>query len=63
VVDSVSDVLSIPQSDIQAAPDFGGQVDVRFISGIAKAGDKLVVLLDIDRVLIGDDPGDGGVGG
>ena len=62
VVDSVSDVLSIPQSDIQAAPDFGGQVDVRFISGIAKAGDKLVVLLDIDRVLIGDDPGDGGDG-
>jgi purine-binding chemotaxis protein CheW len=63
VVDSVSDVLNIPQADIQAAPDFGSQVDVRFISGIAKAGEKLVVLLDIDRVLAGEEPVDGGVGG
>jgi chemotaxis signal transduction protein len=38
-------------------------VDVRFISGIAKAGEKLVVLLDIDRVLAGEEPVDGGVGG
>jgi purine-binding chemotaxis protein CheW len=60
VVDSVSDVLNIPQSDIQPAPNFGGQVDVRFISGIAKAGEKLVVLLDIDRVLVGDEVVDGG---
>ena len=60
VVDSVSDVLNIPQADIQPAPDFGGQVDVRFISGIAKAGEKLVVLLDIDRVLVGDEVVDGG---
>ena len=53
-MDAVSDVLNIPKADIQATPDFGAQVDARFISGMAKAGDKLVVLLDIDRVL-GDD--------
>ena len=51
VVDAVSDVLNIPQSDIQPAPDFGGQVHTRLINGMAKAGDKLVVLLDIDKVL------------
>ena len=51
IVDAVSDVLNIPKTDIQATPDFGAQVDARFISGMAKAGDKLVVLLDIDRVL------------
>jgi len=51
IVDGVSDVLNIPKTDIQATPDFGAQVDARFISGMAKAGDKLVVLLDIDRVL------------
>lgn len=51
VVDAVSDVLSIPAQDIQATPDFGAQVDARFISGMAKAGDRLVVLLDIDKVL------------
>ena len=50
IVDAVSDVLNIPKTDIQATPDFGAQVDARFISGMAKAGDKLVVLPDIDRV-------------
>lgn len=51
VVDAVSDVLNIPTQDVQATPDFGAQVDARFISGMAKAGEKLVVLLDIDKVL------------
>jgi purine-binding chemotaxis protein CheW len=51
VVDAVSDVLSIPKTDIQETPDFGAQVDAGFISGMAKAGDRLVVLLDIERVL------------
>ena len=55
VVDGVSDVLNIPKDDIQAAPDFGAEVDARFINGMAKAGEKLVVLLDIDKVLIGDE--------
>jgi purine-binding chemotaxis protein CheW len=52
IVDAVSDVLNIPQADIQPTPDFGGQVETRFISGLAKAGEKLVVLLDIDKLLI-----------
>jgi purine-binding chemotaxis protein CheW len=56
IVDAVSDVLNIPRGDIQATPDFGAHVDARFISGLAKAGDKLVVLLDIDRVLGGAEP-------
>ncbi|HEY3064472.1 MAG TPA: chemotaxis protein CheW [Methylomirabilota bacterium] len=55
VVDAVSDVLKIPHAEIQAAPDFGAAVDARFISGMAKAGDKLVVLLDIERVLGGEE--------
>jgi purine-binding chemotaxis protein CheW len=55
IVDAVSDVLNIPKSDIQATPDFGASVDARFINGMAKAGEKLVVLLNIDRVLGGDE--------
>ena len=55
VVDAVSDVLNIPKADIQPTPDFGAEVDVRFINGMAKAGEKLVVLLDIDRVLGGEE--------
>jgi purine-binding chemotaxis protein CheW len=55
IVDAVSDVLNIPKGDVQATPDFGGQVDARYINGMAKTGDKLVVLLDIDRVMGGVD--------
>ena len=51
IVDAVSDVLNIPKSDIQETPDFGAQVEARFISGMAKAGEKLVVLVDIDKVV------------
>jgi purine-binding chemotaxis protein CheW len=61
VVDAVSDVLNIPPRDLQPTPDFGAQVDAAFISGMAKTGEKLVVLLDLDRVLSGDASGLGGV--
>ena len=51
VVDAVSDVLDIAAKDIQPPPNFGIRVDTSFIQSIAKSGDKLITLLDIDRVL------------
>jgi len=55
VVDAVSDVLDIEKKDIQSAPDFGNMIDVAFLNGIGKSGDKLVSLLDIDRLLLDSD--------
>ncbi|MEC4889544.1 MAG: chemotaxis protein CheW [Nitrospira sp.] len=52
VVDAVSDVLNIDRKDIQAAPEFGAKVNVTFLNGIGKSGDRLISLLDIDRLLI-----------
>jgi len=52
VVDAVSDVLDIEAKDIQPAPEFGNKVDVTFLKGIGKSGEKLVSLLDIDRLLL-----------
>lgn len=57
VVDAVSDVLDIAAKEIQPAPNFGAKVDTSFIHSIAKSGDKLITLLDIDRVLSTDDIG------
>lgn len=51
VVDSVSDVLNIDKKDIQPPPQFGAKVDVSFLDGIGNAGDKLVALLDMERLL------------
>ena len=51
LVDAVSDVLDMNAKDIQAPPDMGSSVDITFISGIGSTQDRLVTLLDIDRVL------------
>ncbi len=51
VVDAVRDVLTVTGADIQPTPDLHGQVDTAFLNGLAKAGEKLVILLDIDKVL------------
>jgi purine-binding chemotaxis protein CheW len=52
VVDSVSDVLDIEQKDVQPPPQFGAKVDASFLRGIGKSGDKLIALLDMDRLLL-----------
>lgn len=51
IVDAVSDVLNVAGNDIQPAPELHGQVDTSFINGLARAGEKLVILLDIEKVL------------
>jgi purine-binding chemotaxis protein CheW len=61
-VDRVQEVLDIAGTDIEEAPQFGGSVATDFILGMAKVGDSVKILLDIDRVLahedvsIGSDP-------
>ncbi len=55
VVDAVSDVLDVPPSEMRAAPDLGTRADTRFISGMATIGDRMTVLLDIDRLLAEDE--------
>lgn len=57
VVDSVSDVLSLDAAAIERSPDLGGRVDASLVEGIARTQDRFVVLLDIDRVTVGDLPG------
>jgi purine-binding chemotaxis protein CheW len=55
VVDSVSDVLNIDKKDIQPPPQFGTKMDVSFMSGIGKSGEKLVTLLNMEHLLVDGD--------
>jgi purine-binding chemotaxis protein CheW len=55
VVDSVSDVLDVKATEVKAKPDFGAAVSTDFISGLATVGDRMVMLLDIDRLLSADE--------
>lgn len=54
VVDSVSEVVNIRANDIEDTPSFGTSLDTDIILGMAKAGDSVKILLDIDRVLRGE---------
>ena len=51
VVDGVSEVYSVEREDIQPSPDFGGDVDTRFINGLATMNERMIILLDIDKLL------------
>ena len=53
IVDEVSEVLNIMAVDIEPPPSFGVSVDTAFILGMGKAGNKVIMLLDVDRVLSG----------
>jgi len=55
VVDHVQEVLDIAGEDIEQTPRFGSAVKTDFILGMGKIGDTVKILLDIDRVLAGDD--------
>src|SRR6266702_793909 len=51
-VDAVTDVVSLAPAEIQAVPALGGaHAENGCVSGLARTGDKLLVLLDVDRVL------------
>ncbi|MCW3061924.1 MAG: cheW [Capsulimonas sp.] len=54
IVDSVSEVVNIPLSDIQPAPDFGNSMSSSTLRGMARMGENLIILLDIDIVLLGE---------
>ena len=55
VVDAVSDVLDISDGAVQATPEFSNRVDTRFISGMARADEKLIILLDVDKLVGADE--------
>jgi purine-binding chemotaxis protein CheW len=51
LVDSVSEVLNIKEADIEDAPNFGSHLNTNYILGMAKTGERVKILLEIDRVL------------
>ena len=50
-VDMVNEVLDIRPDEIEPAPSLGDQIQISFISGMAKINNTLLILLDIENVL------------
>ncbi len=51
IVDEVSEVLDVAGDQIEPAPEFGAAVDTAFILGMAKIEDRVIMLLDVDKIL------------
>ena len=51
VVDGVSDVVNISAEDLHQAPDLGAKLSTEYIRGLANVADRMVVLIDIDRLI------------
>jgi purine-binding chemotaxis protein CheW len=51
IVDAVSDVMHLPEESIAATPSFGTRINTDFIKGMGQVSDRLVLVLDINKVL------------
>jgi purine-binding chemotaxis protein CheW len=57
LTDAVSQVLDLPASEIEPPPTFGTGLRVDCLLGMGRQGRKLVLLLDVDRLLSIDEAG------
>lgn len=51
VVDGVSDVLQLAASNIQDAPELGSSIDTEFIEGLATVADRMIILVDMEKMM------------
>jgi purine-binding chemotaxis protein CheW len=55
VVDSVSDVTTLRSDQIRPAPEFAATVDTKYIKGLGTLGERMLIVIDIERLMISQD--------
>jgi len=55
VVDSVSDVIELTPDQIHPKPEFGASMDTRYLIGMATADERMIILVDIERLMSSGD--------
>ncbi|MCL7929267.1 chemotaxis protein CheW [Halomonas llamarensis] len=55
VVDGVSDVMTLTPDQIKPAPEFGVTLSSDFLSGLGSLEDRMLVLVDIDKLLTSEE--------
>jgi purine-binding chemotaxis protein CheW len=55
VVDSVSDVLTLAQDQIKAAPSLSTSLDTRYIMGLGTVDQRMLILVDIEKLMSSKD--------
>lgn len=57
VVDSVSDVITLTPEQIKPAPEIGGAVDTNYLVGLGTVDERMLILVDIDRLMSSNEMG------
>jgi purine-binding chemotaxis protein CheW len=57
VVDSVSDVMQLAPENLRAAPDVDSVIDSDSVIGLGSLGERMLILLDIEKLMSGLDMG------
>ena len=55
LVDKVSEVVSVASDDIEDTPSFGADINTEYLLGVGKAGGRVRLLLDIEKVITASD--------
>lgn len=55
VVDAVSDVIDIDDGEVKPVPDLGAVVDTRYLQGLVSHDERMVMLLDVDKLMRPED--------
>lgn len=55
IVDEASQVLRINDENIEPAPELVAGIDKKYITGVGKLDDKIVLLLDLEYILTDDE--------
>jgi len=55
LADSVQEVIELDPAEIEPPPRLGTKLNTEFIQGMGKRGDKFLIILNIDKVLAGDE--------
>lgn len=57
VVDSVSDVVRLSAEQIRVVPEIGASIDRQFLTGIGTLDERMLILLDIERLMTSTEMG------
>lgn len=57
VVDAASDVVTLAPEQVRPAPALGGGIDAECLHGLSTVGERMLILLDIERLMTAPEMG------
>jgi purine-binding chemotaxis protein CheW len=51
LVDCVAEVVDLPMSEVESAPNVGNDESAKYIQGVASRDDELLILVDLNKLL------------